>query len=210
MKQKTSRTLYAYWNAVRADRIAPRRFEIEPSQISAILPNTFILEKIGDAAFRYRLAGTAICEAFGQEFRDTDFLAGWDEEDELSIARLLTVVTQQGGVGLLEIEAQSASGQVGAFEVILLPFVHTRDSIDRIMGAVSPFETPEWLGHEVLTERRLLCSKIVWPNGRPQSMLDAAHRQAPFLPHIRRARIVRSERRQFRVYDGGLSEKIRD
>jgi hypothetical protein len=29
--------------------------------------------------------------------------------------------------------------------------------------------------------------------------------QAPFLPSIRQAKIVRSQRRQFRVYEGGLS-----
>jgi hypothetical protein len=39
--------------------------------------------------------------------------------------------------------------------------------------------------------------------------VDAGHdsqRQAPFKPHIRKSRIVRSDRRQFRVYDGGLND----
>ena len=34
--------------------------------------------------------------------------------------------------------------------------------------------------------------------------------QSPFQAHIRNARIVRSERRQFRVYDGGLSKNPTD
>ena len=210
MKQKTSQSLYAYWNEVRSNRLAPRRFEIEPSQIGTLLPNTFILEKTDRETFRFRLAGTAICEQFGQEFRDTNFLAGWDEEDQISLSRLLAVVTQQGGVAVLEIEGQSAAKHCVTFEIILLPLVHTRDTIDRIMGSITPQTTPDWLGQDVLTVRRLLRSELIWPNGRPQSVLDAVKRQAPFLPHNRKARIVRSERRQFRVYDGGLTDKPRD
>jgi len=30
MKQKTVQTLYAYWNEIRAGRLAPKRLEIEP------------------------------------------------------------------------------------------------------------------------------------------------------------------------------------
>lgn len=210
MKHKTSQTLYAYWNEVRGDRMAPRRFEIEPSQIGGLLPHTFILERSSSDAYRFRLAGTALCEAFGQEFRDTNFLDGWDEDDRLSLERLLNVVTTQGGVGVVNIEARPALRDATAFEIILLPLVHTRDSVDRILGAISPLAPPAWLGHEILTKRTLERSEIIWPNGRPQSVLEALHRQTPFLPHVRKARIVRSERRQFRVYDGGLSKSLDD
>ena len=206
MKQKNSQTLYTYWNEVRRDRLAPRRFEIEPSQIGAILPNAFILERSDSATFRFRLAGTAICEAFGQEFRDTNFLEGWADDDRVSLERHLAVVTQQGGVGVIDIEASARTGQSAIFETILLPLVHTRDTVDRVLGAMTPQTIPDWMGHEVLSTRKVLRSEIIWPNGRPQSVLDALHHQAPFLPHVRKARIVRSERRQFRVYDGGLGK----
>ncbi len=210
MKHKTTQTLYSYWNEVRGDRMAPRRFEIEPSLIGGILPNTFILERSSKDTYRFRLAGTAICEAFGQEFRDTNFLDGWDEDDRLSLERLLSVVTTQGGVGVLDIEARPVTRDSTPFETILLPLIHTRDSVDRILGAMSPLHPPAWLGHEVLTKRTLERSEIIWPNGRPQSIIEALHRQAPFLPHVRKARIVRSERRQFRVYDGGLTKSWDD
>jgi hypothetical protein len=210
MKQKSTQSLYAYWNEVRAGRLAPRRFEIEPSQISEILPDTFILERADSETFRFRLAGTAICEHFGQEFRDTNFLDGWTEPDRITLQRLLAVVTIQGAVGLIDLEAATPSGDSVVFETILLPLVHTRDSVDRILGAMAPISQPGWLGHEVLSTRSLLRSQMVWPNGKPQSVIDALHRQAPFLPHIRKARIVRSQRRQFRVYDGGLMKSIEE
>lgn len=207
MKQKITQTLYTYWNEVRQDRMAPRRFEIEPSQIASILPNTFILERIDSETFRYRLAGTAICDSFRQEFRDSNFLDGWAEDDRVAIERMLAAVTQQGGVGLIDIEAAAAQNRTVAFEAVMLPLVHTRDSVDRVLGALSPVNPPDWLGSEPLIAKCIRNIEIVWPNGRPQSVIDAQHRQVPFLPHVRKARIVRSDRRQFRVYDGGLSKR---
>lgn len=152
MKQKTNQTLFNYWNKVRDQRLAPRRFEIEPSQIAAILPATFILERVDGETFRFRLAGTAICDAFGQDFRDTNFLSGWTETDRIAIERLLSVVTLHGGVGVLDIEVSNerdANSIIPVrslrFEVVLLPLFHTRDVVDRVLGAMTPLTTPDWL-----------------------------------------------------------------
>ena len=205
MKQKINQTLYAYWNEVRQDRAAPRRFEIEPSQIASILPHTFILERVDSETFRYRLAGTGLCETFGQELRDTNFLSSWSGDDKAAVERLLASVTLHCGAGVLEFEAEGASSGTLGFETILLPLVHTRDSVDRVLGAVCPTARTDWSGSEAMSNWALKSSDVIWPNGRPQPMIDALHRQVPFLPHIRKARIVRSERRQFRVYDGGLT-----
>ena len=210
MKHSTSQTLYTYWNDVRGERIAPRRFEIEPSRIAGILPQTFILERINSDSFRFRLAGTGICEQFGREFRDTNFLEGWSAADRLTIARNLAVVTQQGAVGVFVVEASSHPRRKAMFEILVLPLTHTREAIDRFLGSISPIETPDWLGTEVFGTKRLISQELIWPNGRPQSVIDKLRRQVPFLPHVRGARIVRSDRRQFRVYDGGLSKPDSD
>ena len=207
MKQKISQTLYAYWNDVRQDRAAPRRFEIEPSQIAGILPHTFILERVDSETFRYRLAGTGLCEAFSQQLRETNFLAGFAGDDRAAVERLLSSVTLQCGAGVLEFEATGTDAHALVFEVVLLPLVHTRDCVDRVLGAISPASIPEWLGSEVLDDWRLTSSDVIWPQGHPQPAAAAPERQNPFHPHIRKARIVRSERRQFRVYDGGLTKQ---
>mgnify|MGYP002386686614 CR=1 FL=1 len=74
MKHKTSQSLYGYWNEVRRGRLAPRRFDIEPSRISQILPATFILERVESERYLFRLAGTRLCEIFAREFRGTNFV----------------------------------------------------------------------------------------------------------------------------------------
>lgn len=210
MRTRTAQTLYGYWNNVRAQRFAPRRFEIEPARISDLLPETFILERAELSDLRYRLAGTRLCEQFALEFRGRSFFDGWDAGDRATIAECLHRVVGEGAVGLLSIEALTQRGRAASFEILLLPLIHTRETVDRVLGAMTPISDEPWLGHEPLVSRRLTAHEIIWPEGRPHAIAHALDRQRPFAPHIRHARIVRSDRRQFRVYDGGLSRNDRD
>ena len=210
MKQKTSQILYSYWNEVRGERVAPHRFEIEPARIVSILPETFILERVDAATYRFRLAGTRICEQFGVEFRGTNFLELWVNGNRHILARHLANITEHGVVGVFNFEASTNDHRAIQFEVLMLPLVHTGTSVDRVLGTISAIETPPWLGTERLHARRLVRHELIWPDGRPHSRIEITHRQAPFLPQLRGARFVRVDRRQFRVYDGGLANGDRD
>ena len=208
MKSKTSQFLYSYWNDVRNGRLAPRRFEIEPSRITSILSETFILERLDVDIYRFRLAGTRICDEFGAELRGTNFLDGWLAEDRISLTRHLKELTQQGGVGVVTFQARAPDGGLNTFECLLLPLIHTRDTADRCLGALSRIDNapPPSANDQRLAMRRLTSAEIIWPDGRPHQVVTHQNRQIPFLPHVRQARIVRSERRQFRVYEGGLGK----
>jgi hypothetical protein len=232
MKQRTSHTLFTYWNEVRAGRIAPRRFEIEPSRIGGILSETFILERTASPQpgerdiYRYRLAGTKLCDQFGTDFRGREFLDAWDLDDRATLEQTLSGMAERGGVCVLTFDALTAapkgapgrsstagrptSSKTGrkkvSFEALLLPLVHTSNTLDRYLGCMTPLDQPSWLGTERLTETSLLRCELIWPDGRPHPVVEKARHQTPFLPEIRNARLVRSERRQFRVYEGGLSK----
>ncbi len=209
MKAKTSQALYAYWNEVRQGRLAPRRFDIEPSRITPVLSETFILERLDPETYRYRLAGTRVCELLGTELRGTNFLEGWNADDALSLARLLQTAAQQGGVVLATFETYAFGQQSAVFECLLLPLLHTREKVERFLGALTPLVTADPAPAERTTSRRLGHAEIIWPDGKPHAVVASLSRQTPFLPHIRNARVVRSERRQFRVYEGGLSKADR-
>ena len=216
MKHPTNQQLFAYWNDVRGARVAPRRFEIEPSRISSILPDTFILERSDVASYRFRLAGTRLCESFGMEFRGTDFLDGWTNEDRAMIERQLASIAQDGGALLIQLTAgPEIYLRQAYFEILLLPLQHLQPTADRFIGAWCAMEPPSWLGSEPLTHRALLSCDVIWPEARANDVVqgepdaepvaEAVDRQIPFLPHVRNSRLVRVDRRQFRVYDGGLS-----
>jgi hypothetical protein len=206
MKQKTIQALYAYWNELRAGRLAPRRLDIEPSRISAVLPETFMLERTSQSTFHYRLAGTRLCEIFRTELRGTDFLSGWTAEDRAMVVADLKSTCDQGAVTLLRLEAVSDTAHRLELEVIMLPLSHPDNVLDRVIGAMSPLASPHWLGFERLASKRLLHHELIWPDGRPRALLDRAGQQPPFQPAPPSVRTVRNARRLFRVFEGGRAK----
>ena len=203
MKQRTVQTLYAYWNELRAGRVAPTRLEIEPSRIGAILSETFMLERTDQATYRYRLAGTRLCEIFGSELRGSNMLDGWNEADRRALAHQLASTCEKGAVSLLTVEAGADHVHRVQLEVILLPLMHTDNTMGRVIGAMSPTATPHWLGHEHLRDKRLLRNELIWPDGRPHAVIERMGVPAAFQPAAPPARTVKDERRNFRVVDGG-------
>jgi len=206
MKEATSQHLFSYWNEVRGDRIAPKRFEIEPSRIAQILPDTFILERIDVDTARFRLAGTRICEAFVAEFRGTNFFELFSLDDRVTLKHQFNLTARQGAVVVFTLQCATESGKTCTVEGIVAPLFHTRETVDRYLGSLAVHGAPEWLGSEPIVSQRLVDFELIWPDGRPHSVFEAHHRQSPFTPHMRNARVVRIDRRNFRVYDGGLSK----
>lgn len=206
MKQKTIQTLYAYWNDLRGGRIAPRRLEIEPSRVGPILAETFMLERVNSATYNYRLAGTRLCEIFGAELRGTNLLAGWSASDSAAIADNLTSTCRQGAVTLLTIEAGADMARRVQLEVIMLPLMHANNTMERVIGAMSVLTSPHWLGYEHLTNKRLIDHNLIWPDGRPRAIIERTGREAPFRSAPLAARLVKSDRRLFRVFDGGRAK----
>jgi hypothetical protein len=206
MRHPTTQALYAYWNEMRGDRVAPQRLEIQPARIGAILPDTFILERCDSRTFRYRLAGTRVCARFGMELRSLNFLDRWSAGDRAMLEEHLAAIAETGRVGVFTGEALAGLKPPATFEIVILPLVHTGNAIDRFLCAISVVDEPNWLGDEPIRRIRLEAAEAVWPAGQPQRVsARSGSSQAPLLPHVRNSRIVRQDRRQFRVYDGGLS-----
>ncbi len=206
MQQRTNQVLYAYWNDVRGERIAPRRFDVEPSQLGSVLSETFILEcSVGEPP-TFRLAGTKICDTFGREFRGAGFLDMFRAADRERITMQLADVQAQGAVLVLEANATLDARRQVKFEILLLPLIHTGTSISRLLGAVVAVEVPGWLGSERLPPLEVTAHQQVWPDGRPFAVVEKFRAAPPLIPELAGARLVRINRRSFRVLDGGLGK----
>ncbi len=205
IKHPVGQSLFGYWNTLRAGRLAPRRFEIEPASIGPILPDTLILERIDLRTSRFRLAGTRVSEAFGREFRGLNLFDLFSADDRTALQVHLATSARQGAIVRADIQGLTDTGLGINFEMLLLPLTHTQDVIDRYVGCIAAFEKPPWIGALALTRQRILEQELIWPEGHA-TVIDHSERQSPFMPHVREARIVRSDRRQFRVYDGGRTD----
>lgn len=188
---------------MRGRRQAPRRFEIDPSKISAILPYTFILERHDAETFRFRLAGTRMCDIFGHELRGTNFLDGWDTIDRLPLLRQFSSLVRKATAGSFCVEVGAPGERSVECEVLLLPLVHTGDAIDRVLGCFAPMESAGWFGVKPVETKRITAHELVWPNGDPPSEISRPKEPPPLVP-FPAGRVVRANRRQFRVFDGGL------
>lgn len=210
MHTRTIDTLYDYWNAIRGDRIAPRRFEIEPAQIVDLLPDTFILEFAEPSSFTYRLAGTRVCEILGRELRGESFLEGWQETDRFRLKRHLHSVQKLGAVTHL-LTCGSQGSEDARFEAIIMPLRHHGEAIVRFLGGLVEISPRKSAEVQCAGELKVIETELTYPSDVYERESDGPpgieeRLEPPALATIRQARVVRQDRRQFRVYDGGLSD----
>jgi hypothetical protein len=205
MRQQTNQILFDYWNKVRGDRLTPRRFDIEPARIAAILPETFILERHDASTYRFRLAGTRICDRFSVELRNRNFLDLVEIDDHVVLKERFRIIGERGAAGLFEFETKDADRTSGRMEVLILPLMDTRDVVTRFVGSMSHFDAPAW-PQAAITIKALLRHELIWPDGKPNAPINAEHIPPAFRPIVPPTRIVTSNSRRFRVYDGGKSD----
>lgn len=89
MKHRNSHLLIGYWSRTRRGRRAPDQSDIDPRAIKRMLSQVFILEACDTTRPVYRLAGTSLCDRFGQELKGTSFLAFWEGRAREALAMLL-------------------------------------------------------------------------------------------------------------------------
>ena len=204
MLQRTNEQLFSYWDAIRGDRIAPNRFEIEPSDIAGLLAEAFIIDCSGASTYRFRLAGTQICEQIGRELRGEELLDLWQGEDREAMAGLLHGVVQDGSVGIARFAAIADQERSAQFELTLMPLIHSSQTINRILGAISAIEPPYWLGSVAIESFQLDQIDIVFPGGKPHFLSDLP--ASSVFTHEGNYTIAGDNVRRFKVFEGGRSD----
>lgn len=166
MKQEASIALFRYWNRLRDGRPAPRRSEIEPADIRALLSDTFILERDmrGEAVFR--LAGTRLCGLHGRELKGFSFASLWRGRDQRLIAKLAQNVFSGHAVITLDYQGVTEKGRASAFELILLPLDGGRES-PRCLGLATAVQKPFWLGADPILQAHLDAFRVLDPDREP-------------------------------------------
>jgi hypothetical protein len=191
MKHASTRLVAAHWNKIRGRRRVPERAEIDPSAIRGALCDTFILSQSPMSSLAFRLAGTRLCGAFGQELKGTAFPDLWDEGHRPQIEMLATTVADEfvgvigGGIGWTD------EGYSVDLEWLLLPLRHRGQSHVRLLGSMAPLEAPYWLGNSPIMTVALNGYRYTGPE------VNASSPRHQFGGRWRHG---------LRIYDGGLTE----
>jgi hypothetical protein len=129
------RALYSYWERLRAGRPCPYRAEVDPRDMTGDARHLFVLENLGEGNLRFRLAGTALIDAFGYELRGMSvrsIMAGRARE---SFVALVAETLAEPGVGYARLHAPDGKT---VWEVVLLPLRGNFGQIDRLIGCLHP------------------------------------------------------------------------
>lgn len=174
MKNPSTRLVFDYWDTLRGERSAPERGEIEPGALRHALADTFVLENepIGPV---FRLAGTRLCALFGNELRSRPFAALWpDVEAQGDMRRLVQTVMDETAGAVAGLAAETQSGASVHLELLLLPLRYRGRTHARVLGALSPALTPDWLGLDTLDSMRTISLRMIWPDAQARRPAEAA------------------------------------
>ena len=173
MKLAISRELHAYWNALRRERSAPERSEIDPSAIRGVLADTFILGV--DRAGRYpvRVVGSRTNALFLTELKDRAFIDLWRDEDRREVGLLLASVSDEAAPVLAGASIGPRGMRPLELEVLLLPLRHHGATHSRILGACAPTSMPTWIGLLPTGLMHLLSFRVLGPAEYQTSEADA-------------------------------------
>jgi hypothetical protein len=136
------RALYNYWERLRAGRPCPYRAEVDPRDMDGDARHLFVLEDLGQGNLRFRLAGTALIDAFGYELRGMSARSVMEGQARESFVALIAETLAEPGVGYARLFAPDG---VTVWEMVLLPLRGNFGQIDRLIGCLHPVSgrTPE-------------------------------------------------------------------
>lgn len=185
MKNPSTRLVFDYWDALRGERAAPERGEIEPGGLRHALADTFVLENepLGPV---FRLAGTRLCALMGEELRGRLFTALWQEvEAQGEMRRLVDTVMDETAGAVAGLAGESRLGAPIYLELLLLPLRYRGRTHARVLGSLSPAPIPEWLGLDTLASMRMISLRMLWPDSirhSPSKPVRAAPPKLVVLP----------------------------
>jgi hypothetical protein len=95
MRHRSIKALYEYWDALRGNRKAPDRMDINPRGIAGLLGDVFLLDS-AEADFRFRLAGSRLVSALARPLTNARFDEIWLPESYAAARSILRSVTEDG------------------------------------------------------------------------------------------------------------------
>ncbi|MEL6198400.1 MAG: PAS domain-containing protein [Pseudomonadota bacterium] len=202
MRHADNQALVSYWNALRGGRPCPLRSEVDPRQIDCAIGHLFILEDLGRGNIRFRLAGSALVDAFWMELRGMPVHAIMASEARQSLSALVSETLDEPGVGRALLNRSGVPG--GPWEIALLPLRSVRGSIDRLLGGLYPLDPADLRPPNpplTFTIEEMTITPVTVMASSEAPVYQGGMAEAP-MPWVHDGAAAR----HLRAIDGGLSE----
>jgi len=184
-----SRRLLAHWEALRAERAYPKREEFTFAPVTDLMPDMVVLEQ--DAArdgYRFRLAGSRVCELLGKNLTTRDALSGWDAFDASILSNHFELALNSFQPIRARMRLISDMGLVFAAELIAMPIQARESSRVQLIGGLFSFRDPADLSNQSIRTRELLSARAIWTEhdgATLQNIIDQALVYSPKRPALR-------------------------
>jgi len=185
MRHSHTQLLLDHWRRERGEQLAPRKSTIEPRAIKDHLAFAFLLKREADDKFTFRLAGTGLCDLFGQELRGQSFVHLWAEPSRnaarTSLIRVanLSVPTVALGVG------ETADLRPMPAEIVLLPYADERGEPTWILGHFQPLDPLSRLIGRKLVRMRMTANAILTGDAHGPSAVEFEDEKRVKTSHLR-------------------------
>lgn len=162
MLSNRSNEVLTYWYSLQKANSAPLRTQLDPTAIRSRLPDLFMLGW-RDLDLVFRLAGTRVCELFGEELREQAFHDLWRPRDkDKLIDAALSAMRSELPVAC-DVSAIQDSSAI-PIEILLLPLRAPDGNCDRLLGTLLPGKI---INHAHPVERGSLALLNWEPASRP-------------------------------------------
>lgn len=130
--------LRGYWEGLRPARGLPRRADIDPRGIAAILDRVLLVERIAPGHARIRLAGTRACDLLGMELRGMPLSALVLPGSRPGFAAALESVFATPAIGDFTFEGERGLARPAlSARLLLLPVTGQSGAPDRALACLA-------------------------------------------------------------------------
>jgi len=127
----------AYWQALRGNRMMPKRSEIDPRGIESALEHAFIIERIAPGVARLRIAGSRLSDLMGMEVRGMPITSLLTQESRRNVSTVLEEVFQTPAISVLNlVSEETAANPRLEGRMIFLPLKSDLGDVSRVLGCL--------------------------------------------------------------------------
>jgi hypothetical protein len=161
MRHTHTQSLLDHWRQVRGEALAPRKTKIEPRAIKEHLAFAFLLKREAGDKFTVVLAGTGVCDLFGEELRGKSFAHLWAEPSRDAARTSLSRVGNLAVPTVALCVAETDDDLPMPAEILLLPYADERGETTYILGHFQPLEPLSRLRGHKLARMRMTANAIL-------------------------------------------------